>query len=34
MRHLGTTPPFRGAGGEPLPGSIADVAYMRIGGVD
>jgi len=34
MRHLGTTPPFRGIGGEPLPGSIAEVAYIRLGGVE
>jgi hypothetical protein len=34
MKHLGTTPAFRGMGGELLPGSIAEVAFMRLGGVD
>jgi proline iminopeptidase len=34
MRHPGKTPPFRGSDGEMLPGSIAEVAYLRLGGVD
>jgi pimeloyl-ACP methyl ester carboxylesterase len=34
MRHPGKTPPFRGSDGEVLPGSIAEVAYVRLGGVD
>jgi pimeloyl-ACP methyl ester carboxylesterase len=33
-RHPGKTPPFRGPRGEFLPGSIAEVAYLRLGGVD
>jgi|SRR5829696_1190717 len=34
MRHPGRTPPFRTATGEGLPGSIAEVGYRRLGGVD
>ena len=34
MKHLGKTPPFRGPRGEPLAGSIAEVNYLRLGGVD
>lgn len=34
MRHPGTTPPFVDVSGEPLAGSIAEVAYRRLGGVD
>lgn len=34
MRRPGTTPPFRGPDGDIVPGSIAEVAYRRIGGVD
>ena len=34
MRHPGTTPPFRGSHGEILPGSIAEIAYRRLGGLD
>jgi pimeloyl-ACP methyl ester carboxylesterase len=34
MRHPGQTPPFRGSDGEVLPGSIAEVAYLRLGGID
>ncbi len=34
MRHLGRTPPFRGPHGEVVPGSIAEVAYRRLGGLD
>jgi pimeloyl-ACP methyl ester carboxylesterase len=34
MRHLGKTPAFRGPEGAPLPGSIAEVRFLRLGGVD
>jgi pimeloyl-ACP methyl ester carboxylesterase len=34
MRHRGKTPPFRGPGGEVVPGSIAEIAYRRLGGLD
>lgn len=34
MKHLGKTPPFRGPHGEPVPGSIAEVNYLRLGGLD
>jgi pimeloyl-ACP methyl ester carboxylesterase len=34
MRDRGKTPPFRGADGIPLPDSIAEAAYRRLGGVD
>jgi pimeloyl-ACP methyl ester carboxylesterase len=34
MRKLGKTPPFRGPDGEFLSGSIAEVAYRRLGGLD
>ena len=34
MRRLGKTPPFRGPHGELVPGSIAEVAYRRLGGLD
>ena len=34
MKRPGTTPPFRGPRGEPLPGSIAEVRYLRLGGLD
>jgi pimeloyl-ACP methyl ester carboxylesterase len=34
MRHLGKTPPFRGPHGEEVPGSIAEIAYLRLGGID
>ncbi len=34
MRHLGKTPPFRGSRGEVVPGSIAEAAYRRLGGLD
>ena len=33
-RRLGKTPPFRGPRGEVLSGSIAEVAYRRLGGID
>jgi pimeloyl-ACP methyl ester carboxylesterase len=32
MNHLGTTPPFQGPGGEILPGSIAEIAFVPLGG--
>jgi hypothetical protein len=28
MKHPGTTPPFRGPKGEPVPGSIAEISYL------
>ena len=34
MKHPGTTPPFRGPDGGVLPGSIADISYIPLGGVD
>jgi len=34
VRHLGKTPPFRGPHGEVMPGSIAEIAYRRLGGLD
>jgi pimeloyl-ACP methyl ester carboxylesterase len=34
MRRLGWTPPFRGPHGGPVPGSIAEVGYLRLGGLD
>jgi len=34
MKHLGKTTPFRAPGGETLPGSIAEVNYLQLGGVD
>lgn len=34
MRHPGKTPPFRGPRGEVVPGSIAETAYRRLGGLD
>jgi pimeloyl-ACP methyl ester carboxylesterase len=34
VRRLRNTQPFRGSSGELLPGSIADVAYLRLGGFD
>ena len=34
MRHGGETEPFRGSDGEVLAGSIAEISYLRIGGVD
>src|ERR1035438_10143950 len=33
MRHLGKTPPFRGPKGGILPGSIAEIGYLRLGGL-
>lgn len=34
MKHLGSTPPFRGPNGEILPGSTAEIRYLRLGGLD
>jgi pimeloyl-ACP methyl ester carboxylesterase len=34
MKHLGTTQPFRGPTGESVPGSIAEVDYLQLGGLD
>jgi pimeloyl-ACP methyl ester carboxylesterase len=34
MRRPGKTPPFRGPRGEVVPGSIAEIAYHRLGGLD
>jgi pimeloyl-ACP methyl ester carboxylesterase len=34
MRHPGKTPPFHGSDGEVLRDSIAEVAYLPLGGVD
>jgi pimeloyl-ACP methyl ester carboxylesterase len=34
MRHPGKTPPFCGPRGKPVPGSIAEIRYLRIGGID
>ena len=34
MRHLRNTPPFRTQMGENLPGSISEVAYFCLGGID
>jgi pimeloyl-ACP methyl ester carboxylesterase len=34
MKHLGKTRPFRGRDGKVVRGSIAEVSYLRLGGVD
>jgi hypothetical protein len=35
MKHSpGKTPAFRGPHGEPISGSIAEIRYLRLGGVD
>jgi len=34
MKHPGKTPPFRGLNGEILPGSISEIGYFRLGGLD
>jgi pimeloyl-ACP methyl ester carboxylesterase len=34
VRNAGSTPPFRGADGAELPGSIAQASYLPIGGID
>jgi hypothetical protein len=34
MKRPGKTRPFRDPGGDVVPGSIAEVGYLRIGGID
>ncbi len=34
MKHLGSTPPIRGPNGELIPGSIAEIGYCQLGGLD
>lgn len=34
MKHPGRTPPFRGPRGEPVPGSVAEIDALRLGGID
>ena len=34
MRKPGKTPPFRSATGDIVPGSIAEIGYQRLGGID
>jgi pimeloyl-ACP methyl ester carboxylesterase len=34
MRHAGKTPPFRGPRGDVVSGSIAEIGYRRLGGID
>ena len=34
MKHPGKTRLFRGPQGEPVPGSIAEINYLRLGGLD
>jgi pimeloyl-ACP methyl ester carboxylesterase len=34
MKHPGRTPPFRGPKGELVPSSIAEINYLRLGGLD
>jgi pimeloyl-ACP methyl ester carboxylesterase len=34
MRTIGKTPPFRSARGEQVPGSVAEIRYLRLGGVE
>ena len=34
MRHRGSTPAFRTPSGEILPGSIAEIAHLPLGGLD
>jgi pimeloyl-ACP methyl ester carboxylesterase len=34
MKHLRKTQPFRGPKGEVVPGSIAEVKYLCLGGLD
>ena len=34
MRHLGKTPPFRAPNGDVVSGSIAEIAYRQLGGLD
>ena len=34
MKHLGKTRTFRGPKGEVVPGSIAEIKYIHLGGLD
>jgi pimeloyl-ACP methyl ester carboxylesterase len=34
MKHRGKTPPFRGPRGEVVSGSVAEIAYRPLGGLD
>ena len=34
MKHLGRTPSFRGIESEVIPGSIAEVSYVHLGGLE
>jgi pimeloyl-ACP methyl ester carboxylesterase len=34
MRHLIKTPPFRGPNGGAVPGSVTEIGYLRLGGLD
>jgi len=34
MKHFGKTPAFRGSDGKILPNSIAEICYLRLGGLD
>ena len=34
MKHRGRTPPFRGPRGDIIPGSIAEIRFLRLGGID
>ena len=34
MKHRGQTPPFRGPTGETIPDSVAEIGYLRLGGLD
>jgi hypothetical protein len=33
MKHPGKTPSFRGPKGEAVPSSIAEIDYLRLGGI-
>jgi proline iminopeptidase len=34
MKHLGETRPFRRTNGDVVPGGIAEVNYLHLGGLD
>jgi pimeloyl-ACP methyl ester carboxylesterase len=34
VKRIGATPPFHGPNGDPVPGSIAEINYLRLGGLD
>ena len=34
MKRLGSTPPFQGPNGEIVPGSIAEIRYLHLGGLE